>query len=186
MKRQNNEGNIRKRKANCWEGSVMINEQRRYVYGKTSQEVKKRISALSLQADLGLLADESNMLLCDWLNQWITNYTYVKENTFTRYKIDVEQHISPNIGKIPLCDLRTEHIQLFYNRMLKNGMSPKSLKNLHGVLHEALERAVMINLIPRNASSACVLPKVKQAEMHPLVGEEIPRFLEAINGDPFT
>ena len=65
-------------------------------------------------------------------------------------------------------------------------MSAKSLKNLHEVLHEALERAVMINLIPKNTSNACVLPKVKQSEMHPLTGEDVPRFLDAIRNDPFN
>ena len=150
MKRQNYDGNIRKRSQHSWEGSVMIEGKRRYVYGKSSQEVRKRITALSLQSDLGLLINESDMLLCDWLNQWITSYTSVKESTLNRYKIDIEQHIIPALGKIPLCDLRTTHIQMFYNQMLKEGMSAKSLKNCHGVFHEALERAVLINLIPKN------------------------------------
>lgn len=185
MKRSNEEGNIRKRGQACWEGSVMIEGQRRYVYGKSSQEVRKKIAALTLRADLGLFVDESNMLLRDWLTQWITSYVRVKESTLTRYLIDIEQHISPALGNIPLCDLRTTHIQLFYNRLLKNGMSAKSLKNLHGVMHEALERAVMINLIPKNTSNACVLPKVKQAEMHPLKEEDVPRFLDAIRDDIF-
>lgn len=185
MKRQNYDGNIRKRSQHSWEGSVMIEGQRRYVYGKSSQEVRKRITALSLQSDLGLLINESDMLLCDWLNQWITSYTSVKESTLNRYKIDIEQHIIPALGKIPLCDLRTTHIQMFYNQMLKEGMSAKSLKNCHGVFHEALERAVLINLIPKNVSNACVLPKVKQAEMHPLKEEDVPRFLDAIRNDIF-
>ena len=186
MKRANDEGNIRKRGQFCWEGSVMIEGRRRYVYGKSSQEVRKKIAALALQADLGLYVDESDMLLRDWLTQWIESYINVKESTFSRYMIDVEQHIAPALGNIPLCDLRTTHIQMFYNRMLKSGMSAKSLKNLHGVLHEALERAVMINLISKNVSNACVLPRVKQAEMHPLTDEDVPRFLDAIRNDPFN
>ena len=185
MKRQNNDGNIRKRGQHSWEGSVMIEGTRHYVYGRSSQEVRKRISALTLQSDLGLFIDESDMLLSEWLTQWISSYVCVKDNTLSRYKIDVEQHITPVLGKIPLCDLKTAHVQMLYNRMLKEGLSAKSLKNLHGVLHEALERAVLINLIPKNVSNACVLPKVKQAEMHPLQGEEIPRFLDAIKGDTF-
>lgn len=185
MKRQNSDGNIRKRGPDCWEGSTMIDGQRHYVYGKTSQEVRKKIGVLTLQSDLGLFISESDMLLSEWLNQWISSYVSVKDNTLSRYKIDVEQHIIPVLGKISLCDLKTTHVQMFYNRMLKEGMSAKSLKNLHGVLHEALERAVLIDLIPKNVSNACVLPRVKQAEMHPLQGEEIPRFLDAIKGDTF-
>ena len=62
MKRQNNDGNIRKRGQHSWEGSVMIEGTRHYVYGRSSQEVRKRISALTLQSDLGLFIDESDML----------------------------------------------------------------------------------------------------------------------------
>lgn len=185
MKRQNSDGNIRKRSAHSWEGSILINNKRHYIYGKTSQEVRKRLSSLALQADLGLIKEDSNMLLQDWLDQWITAYVNVKPNTLSRYHIDVDQHIKPSIGQIALCDLQTPHIQAFYNCMLKNGMSPKSLKNMHSVLHEALEQAVLINLISKNVSNACVLPKIKKAEMHPLQGDEIIRFLDAIKGDRF-
>lgn len=185
MKRQNCYGNIRKRSAHSWEGSVYINNERKYVYGKTPQDVRKKISGIVLQADLGLLAEESNMLLKDWLDQWITSYVMVKPNTLSRYEIDIHRHISPALGHIALCDLHAVHIQSFYNSLLKNGMSAKSLKNLHSVLHEALERAVIINLISYNVSNACVLPKMKQAEMHPLEGNEIARFLDAIKKDKY-
>ena len=163
----------------------MLNGDRQYVYGHSPAEVRKKIASLVLQSDLGLLAKESDILLRDWLREWITSYVNVKDNTLARYQVDIEQHIAPALGNIPLRNLRTTHIQLFYNHMLKNGMSPKSLKNLHGVLHEALERAVMINLIAKNVSTACVLPKVHQGEMHPLQGNEVVQFLNAIKGDTF-
>ena len=185
MKRSNNEGSIRKRGRTSWEGCVMINNQRRYVYGRTAQEVRKKISSLVWQSELGLLADNVDLSLREWLEQWITSYVRVKDNTLVRYKEDIEQHIVPALGKIKIGELKTAHLQVFYNNLLRNGMSPKSLKNLHGVLHEALERAVLIDLIPKNVSNACVLPKVRQAEMHPLVGAEVGRFLDEMKGDPY-
>lgn len=185
MKRSNNEGSIRKRGRTSWEGCVMINNQRRYVYGRTAQEVRKKISSLVWQSELGLLADNADLSLREWLEQWITSYVRVKDNTLVRYKEDIEQHIVPALGKIKIGELKTAHLQVFYNNLLRNGMSPKSLKNLHGVLHEALERAVLTDLIPKNVSNACVLPKVRQAEMHPLVGAEVGRFLDEMKGDPY-
>lgn len=186
MKRQNTQGSIRKRGLHCWEGCVMVDERRHYVYGKTYQDVQKQISTIALKAELGLLVCESDLPLSEWLEQWITSYVNVKDNTLVRYQEDITQHISPAIGKICLCNLRTGHIQQFYNKKLKDGMSPKSLRNLHGVLHEALERAVLTDLIAKNPSNACVLPKVRQAEMHPLVGAEIGRFLDEIKCDPYA
>ena len=43
MKRQNGLGNIRKRGNHCWEGCVMVDNQRYNVYGKTYQEVQKKL-----------------------------------------------------------------------------------------------------------------------------------------------
>ena len=38
--------------------------------------------------------------------------------------------------------------------------SPKTVKNIHGVLHMALKQAVRNNLIRNNPCDACVLPKI--------------------------
>ena len=72
-----------------------------------------------------------------------------------------------------------------YNRLLKQGLSVKTVRNVHGVGHASLERAVKTDLLNKNVSDSCVLPRVRQAEMHPLQGDEVARFLEAIKGDDF-
>ena len=69
--------------------------------------------------------------------------------------------------------------------MLQQGLSVKTVRNIHGVVHASLERAVKTDLLNKNVSNNCVLPKFRQAEMHPLQGDEVARFLDAIKGDDF-
>ena len=102
MRAYNNEGNIRKRGNHSWEGSVVLDGKRQYVYGKTSQEVKRQINTLVMQHDLGLLNVESDMRYAEWLEQWYSSFLNVKENTLVRYREDLDLYIKPMLGKIKL------------------------------------------------------------------------------------
>ncbi len=43
-----------------------------------------------------------------------------------------------------LSALQPHTIQALYNKLQEEGLSPKTIKNLHGVLHKALKQAVML------------------------------------------
>jgi integrase len=51
------------------------------------------------------------------------------------------------------------------------------------MLHRALERAVALNLIPRNPAALAEKPKPKRPEIHPWTAEETERFLRASESD---
>lgn len=76
---------------------------------------------------------------------------------------------------------------MFYNRLgvsikSKKAISPKTIKNGHGILHRALQQAVAIGYIRNNPSDACVLPRVERKKVKPLDEDEVKAFLEAIKG----
>lgn len=64
-------------------------------------------------------------------------------------------------------------------------LSPKTIKNIHGVLHKALQQAIAAGLIRFNPADACTLPRVERPELHPLDERETWAFLEAIRGHEF-
>ncbi len=61
-------------------------------------------------------------------------------------------------------------------------MSPKTIKNVNGVLHKALNQAVRIGALKYNPTEACDLPKVYKKEIQPLEQDDIRKFLAAIRG----
>ena len=73
-------------------------------------------------------------------------------------------------------------IQQFINS-LSNGeraeLSAKTIKNIYGVLHKALNQAVENEFISHNPASACNLPKIKKPPIHPLEPEEITKLITA-------
>jgi len=94
----------------------------------------------------------------------------------------VHHNINPAIGAVRLQKLMPHQIQSFYNDLLRNrGLSPKTIKNLHGVLHKSLKQAVALGYIQQNPSDNVVLPRVERKEMHVLESGELPAFLAAIS-----
>ena len=45
-------------------------------------------------------------------------------------------------------------VQKFYNKLRAEKRSPKYIKNIHGVLHRALDMAVRVEYLERNPTSA--------------------------------
>ena len=69
-----------------------------------------------------------------------------------------------------------------YLEKREEGLSPKSIKNIHGCLHKALDVAVRIGYLSKNPSSNCILPRIEQAEIHPLDTPELSKLLAFLKG----
>jgi len=65
----------------------------------------------------------------------------------------------------------------------KGGLSPKTIKNIHVMLHEALEQALKNGLISRNPTEAVTLPKITKKEMRVLTPNEQSRLLKLCNNE---
>ena len=85
----------------------------------------------------------SKQTLGEWLDLWLDTYVSnsVKPYTVDSYRSSCRVHIKPVLGNIRLYSLTTLHIQRFYNQLLQDGISPKTIKNINGVLHKALSHA---------------------------------------------
>lgn len=98
--------------------------------------------------------------------------------------------LNPLSGAVYLSELNTTMIQRFYNSLEKNrgeraALSPKSIKNVHGVLHAALKKAAALRYIPYNPSDACELPVVQKKEIQPLDDTAIAAISKGCTGKPF-
>lgn len=116
-----------------------------------------------------------------WLAEYTTGF---KPQTLKSYRSHIKNHIKPSLGSVKLQQLHASTIQALYNSLLKagNGLKPlssKSVRNLHGVIHSALEQAVELGYIQTNPSKKCKLPKITRHEIQPL-GDMTTAFLDAI------
>ena len=160
----------------------------RSVSGKTQKEVAKKLKEATAAIDAGTYITPNKISVGEWLDIWTQEYLNgVKPATVCAYKATVKNHLKPNLGFIRLDALTAHTIQAFYNQLSRqpDGPSPKTIKNIHGVLHRALQQAVLNEYIRSNPTNACILPRVEKKEISPLDEDQITQFLKAIRGHKF-
>lgn len=160
----------------------------RSITGKTQREVAQKLKVITTSIDTGTYTVPSKMTVAQWLDIWHADYlTNAKPSTISSYDATIRNHLKPGIGAIRLDSLTTHHIQEFYNTLLspsgkRKALSPKTIKNIHGILHHALQQAVLNNYIRTNPSNPCVIPKATRKKIKPMNEYQIADFIKAIQG----
>ena len=163
----------------------------RSITGKTQKEVAQKLKQATYELDQGTYKEPCRMSVKEWLDIWKAEYTGdVKESTAYIYKKNVDMYVVPYIGSVKLQALTAPMIQALYNRLLKpqnedcKALSAKSVRNVHGVLHKALQQAVLVGYLRVNPADACKPPKAVKKEIAPLDEGQVSEFLKAIQGHP--
>lgn len=156
--------------------------------GKTQKEVREKMQSAAVSVNNGTYKEPSKMTVGEWLDIWLRDYLgSVKPMTELNYTQHVHNHIQPALGAIRLEALNAPAIQNFYNYLGKPkgdkaGLSGKTIRCIHGILHKSLQQAMKIGYIRSNPAEACELPKAVRKEIKPLDSEAISAFLKAIEG----
>ncbi len=158
------------------------------VYGKTAEECARKLRAAVAAIDAGTYFEPERMPLKQWLDIWLDEYCLdIKERTRNTYRSTIDTHIVPKLGAAPLCELEPHHVQRFIKSLAagKNALSPKTIKNVHGILHHALEKATQIRYIRDNPADSCNLPRIEKKEIGFLSGDALYSFLKTIRGHKY-
>lgn len=166
-------------------------QKQRSVTGKTQKEVREKLQALAVEVNNGTYRDPCKLTVGEWLDIWSASYlTACKPRTRQIYESDIRVHIRPALGAVKLDALMPHTVQMFYNTLAagaagKPALSPKTIKNIHGVLHQALKQAVLNGYLRTNPADACTLPRGQKAEIKPLDEDDVAAFIRVIQGHPF-
>lgn len=156
--------------------------------GKTQKEVREKMQAAAVEVNNNAYVEPSKMTVGQWLDIWLAEYLGgVKPRTALAYKDTIRLHLNPAFGAVKLSALDAPKIQRYYNLLQKREkpLSPKSIKDIHGVLHKALQQAVDLGYLKFNPSDACKLPRIEKADIKPLDDEAISKFLEVARGHKY-
>ena len=198
-RRANGEGSIRKRKDGRWEGRYTAGRDPetgkpiyRNVLGKTQAETKAKLKqAIQESTEVDTIRAEQ-YTVGQWMDVWFENYAKIKvrPSSHQTYKGYIENHIKPNIGKVPLSKLSSLQLQKLYKKLLSKGrverieakaqpkgLSPKTVRNIHQVISSAMDFAKSQKLIAINPTDGCALPKLEHQEMKTIPVEQLTSFL---------
>ncbi len=153
----------------------------------TKKEAEKRLSDLLHQLDTGTFMKPGKTTLAEYLERWLKDYAKpnLTPRSFERYESIIRVHLIPTLGGVPLTQLRPEHLQRNYTAKLNEGLSARSVRYYHVVLHVALKTAVQWGLLSRNPADAVTTPRVRRTEMQTWDEDEMARFLEAAGDTPY-
>lgn len=191
-------GSIRQRPNGLWEARFSAGRDpatgkiiRKSVYGRTQKEVRKKLTEATAAVDSGTYTAPEKITFGQWLSIWLEEYCgAVKPRTRELYQNTVEYRIRPFLGGVRLVSLSPVMLQGYYNQSTAGqlegvpAISGKTLRNVHGIIHKALQQAVSIGYIKTNPADACILPKYQRRELRPLDEQETRAFIAALEGEP--
>lgn len=165
-------------------------QQQRKLTGKTQKEVSEKLRKVIAAQENKTYTAPSKRTVAEWLNTWSDEYLVdVKPATVCSYKGIINTHLIPGLGRRRLDELDNEMVQKFVNslnsRKNEKKLSAKTIKNINGVLHAAMQQAVINKLIPYNPVDGVKLPRRVKPELKPMDENLIAEFLKEIRGHQF-
>ncbi len=168
-------------------------------------EVEEELAEAEAQKQQAQSFAPSDTPLSDYLQQWLNIVKpELERNTHESYTWEIDRHINPVLGHIPLSALTPGHIQEFYIGKLEHGRLPRKRKDgtippleereglsvrtvryLHSILTQALEKAVDLEYIHKNPCAKITPPTDKRRPEEKIVcldAEQLAEFLSKAEG----
>lgn len=169
-----------------WHGRVTVGVRddgtpdRRHVERKTRAEVTAAVRELERKREEGTVRKVGEQWTVKaWLEHWVYNIAkkYVSENTYDGYEVDVRVHLVPGLGAHKLEKLEPEHLEVFYERMQKNGSAAGTAHHVHRTIRAALNEAMRRTSLARNVAEIAKAPQLEEDEVEPYTIVEIQSLL---------
>jgi integrase len=167
-------------------------ERRRWHPAGTSREDAERLAA-SLAADLNGRNDDGRALTFGTylLARWLPGRKLeLARSTWDGYRRNVELHVLPSLGSVPIRRLRPHHLERLYHEKLhpENGnrpLAPKTVLEIHLIIRSALNDGVRRGVVTRNVALAAHAPKLRsipKVEPQAWTAQELAVFLREAAG----
>ncbi|MCW8219531.1 tyrosine-type recombinase/integrase [Streptomyces griseolus] len=213
-RRANGEGTITKRTDGRYHAAAYVyrpdgTRTRKFVYGKTREEVADKLTELQEKTRQGIPAASSTMAFGDYLTYWLATIApeRLKPATLNSYEGLTRLYIRPALGKKRLNRLSPADVRRFLTefkgsclcclrradherpegkrgccaigKCCKRLPSARTVQYVHAVLRSALQQAMREELIARNVARIVETPTITRKEVRPLDGAEVRILLKA-------
>lgn len=190
-RRGRGEGSIFQRDDGRWSATISLGtdangkRQRRTIYGATKSDVTKELTRLQNQKLSGTHRPVSKLTVAEFLTQWLDTSAAlrVRRTTLVNYRLNIDRHVVPVVGSVPLEKLTPMQVMGIYSTMAGKGLSARTQQLVHTILRRALKMAVKWGLCIRNVCDAVDRPAATRHEAGFLNAEQAGKLLHAARGD---
>ena len=177
-------GNKWQHKIYCYDENGM--RKRKTFSGKTQAEaIEKAKAFLRMQ---GQLQDDSrlDMLVGEWLDEWIINYAKpkVRPRTLEKYISSLNCYIRPSFKLVRLCDLTPAMLQRHFNALLESGgkngqgLSPSTISAARRYFAQCIDDAIKEGILMKNPVRMAKGPRLQRKEIAVLSKDEVVELIE--------
>jgi integrase len=158
----------------------------------TKREAQTWLTEQAGRLDRGDYVKPSRLTYGAFLAEWLPGIRRtVRASTWESYERNIRRHLVPRLGHLPLQQLGPEHLNRAYAELLEGGrldgsggLSARSVRYLHTIVHRSLRDAVRWGKVTRNVADAADPPKGKAGkEMQVWSAAELATFLGQLQGD---
>ena len=105
-----------------------------------------------------------------------------KASTQKGYTQLFEQHIKPAFGRVALADVRPMELNAWQSKLIKQGLSPATVRHAMAVFRGILADAYMNELIAFNPVDRVKSPKLMPHDVRPFTKEQVELLIERASG----
>ncbi len=176
-------GAVYRRRDGRWEGQIRIRGgPRRSFYARTRRDAVHKLAEARWTLGQGLPVSSGAQPLTVYFTYWLAaNRARLRPVTMATYALD-SKRLTPFLGSVPLRAITPGMIQSTYASMLKAGLSPRSVEQVHTVLHRALSHAMHWGLTNRNPAQLVSPPRPGRREMTALSASQLQHLLAQTEG----
>jgi integrase len=166
--------------------SIQLQGKRRYVYGRSEGEVRRKLAELRRQtAVVGSVPTPGRRSVNDLLDAWLDACRpTLKPKTVVGYEDTARWYIRPTLGQVKLSRLEPAHVQGLYS-LLASRRLIRTPAQAHAVLHRACRLGVLWGWLGRNPCDHVLPPRYQAPRKKVWTAADTSRFLQGVAGDRY-
>jgi len=161
---------------------------------RTKRDAERALIELTASVHGGTYVEPSRQTLADYLTDWLAAIEpTVRPATHHSYARNLRLHVAPTLGTVPLRKVDAGQLNALYAALLVTGrrshpgggLSPRTVRYVHTILHRAFRDAVRWGRLTRNPADAADPPRAG-ASTRPVMttwtGDQVQAFLAHMRG----
>ena len=170
----------------------------------TREEAEREKVRLLHELDRGIYVDPASLTVEHYLlREWLPSRKpksrraarghrgQVSIGTWASYRNDLQAYVVPRLGHVRLQALTADDLDALYDDLEESGgrrqqgLSPKTIANIHGVIHKALADAVKRGKIAVNVADIVEAPRSSRSRPNVWDADQLGAFLAHVAADRF-
>jgi integrase len=165
---------------------------------RTKKDAERALSEIATSVHTGSYLEPTKQTLSEFAREWLVAITpTIRPSTHYSYSRNLQLHVLPKLGSVQLRRIDAGLLNTLYAALLADGrkdhagggLSPRTVRYVHAIIHRALRDAVKWGRLARNPADAADPPKATAAS-HPeastWTADELRTFLERTRTSRFA